>query len=392
VKKIFYIFFFLLFSFPVFADGGVFIEVNRKVNLPNQKAVVAWRETGQGGEETLLISTKIKLDEFGDFAWVVPIPSSTKPEVEAGEVEIFSDLARLFYPKRPPAIGMGGYKGAEMTETDSVEVVETKKVDIYDIAILKATSGQVLIDWLNRNGFYIPQRAKGILDEYAKQGDFYFIANKVNLANLYSDFGVGGFEPTEEEKECAEYIGSIYRYDYFDDDQITYYAEECGDVDVNVVKALAELDQGVATPLSIKFTPKGAFYPLKVSSLNEGKTRVDVYVFGDTPASDGSGILKVDSVTENVGYIKAYGFNQEYITYLTFDGNLSELTEDAWFEPSTYKKSKDPNYEGVGDKVLTGIFWIIGGLLYLGVFLGPIVVVGLVIIIVIYKFIKKRKK
>jgi len=396
VKKIFYIFFFLLFSFPVFADGGVFIDVDRKVRLPNQKAVVSWRETGQGGEETLLISTKIKLDEFGDFAWVVPIPSSSKPEVEAGDIEIFSDLARLFYPKRGYGYGIGVPKGMDVAESERVEVVELKKVDIYDIAILKATSGQVLIDWLNRNGFYIPQRAKGILDEYAKQDDFYFIANKVNLANLYSDFEIERLEPTWKEKECARLISEAYRYDYFDDDKISFWAEnyDCGDVDVKMLKALIDLDQGIATPLSVKFMPKQAFYPLKISSLNEGETRVDVYVFADTPAKDESGILKQDSMTKNVDYIRAYGFDQKYITYLTFNGDLAELDKDAWFEVTTYKKSKDPNYEGVGDKLMTLVYVLVGGASAIIFYLFPVIAIGVIILMIfyiIYKIFKKKK-
>ncbi|NIO37089.1 DUF2330 domain-containing protein, partial [Candidatus Bathyarchaeota archaeon] len=54
-----------------------------------------------------------------------------------------------------------------------------KKVDIYDVAILKATNATALVGWLNENGYTVPESAVPVLQEYCDKEDFYFIANKI---------------------------------------------------------------------------------------------------------------------------------------------------------------------------------------------------------------------
>jgi hypothetical protein len=74
------------------ADGMVIPDYEGKVYLPSQKAVIVWNE----GEETLLLSTKISPESVANLAWIIPIPSETKPEIEEGDIEIFYDLTELF--------------------------------------------------------------------------------------------------------------------------------------------------------------------------------------------------------------------------------------------------------------------------------------------------------
>lgn len=379
-----------LFCFlqPIYADGGVFFEYGEKVYLPEQKAVISW--DGEKKEERLLISTKIRMEDEGSFSWVVPISSEEKPEVEKGEVEIFFDLTKLFYPKESFGF-LGVQKGEEAGE---VEVLETKKVDIYEIAILKATDGKVLINWLNNNGFFIPDKARGVLDEYVG-GGFYFVANKVNLANLYRNLGMEELTFGEKEKECLSLVREgFFLEERFNKREIDYLLDEyseCQLADRRVVAALLELERGVATPLLIKFKPKKAYYPFKISSINEGKTKVNVYVASDYPVKDSEGILRREAVTENVSSIKDYGFEGKYVSYLTFSGDLKDLKSDAWFEKTKYDKNLDPNYESIGEKVFAVFYVLLGGVLVVLFYGGPVVFLG-VIVFIVYKLLRKKKR
>ncbi len=68
-----------------------------------------------------------------------------------------------------------------------VDVLEQKEIDFYDITILKATDSTELMNWLNNNEYRVPENTKPLLDKYVSQGNIYFIANKIDLANKYED-------------------------------------------------------------------------------------------------------------------------------------------------------------------------------------------------------------
>ncbi len=367
----------------VFADGGVFPNYSEKVYLPAQKAVISW----DGSEEILILSTKISTENLANLAWVIPIPSKTDPEVEEGDIEIFYDLADLFSGKRPGTFGV----------SEKVEVVEIKKVDIYDIAVLKTTDAAALVDWLNENGYIVPESTTPILEEYCRQEDFYFIANKINLANKYQDLII-----KDEDKACAEMVGELVSEAYYiaiSEAEIFSVLEslkeegECQEVDFEAVKILVELKLGIATPLKITFQPKTPFYPLKISSINDGDTEIDVYLFSETPVKDKSGILSLFQMTENTSVFKnSYRLGQKYVTYLNYSGDLKDLSSDSWFEPTEYDKNLDPNHVILG----TSIFWSLMVIVYILIYcVVPIVIAVLVIIglvVLIKKIIAKIKK
>ena len=43
--------------------------------------------------------------------------------------------------------------------------------------------------------------------------------------------------------------------------------------------------------------------------------------------------------------------NQNYVTYLTYDGSLKNLNADSYFEQTNYNPSLDPKYVGPGERV-----------------------------------------
>lgn len=368
----------------VLGDGMVLPDYEEKVYLPNQKAVISW----DGEEEVMILSTKIKADNLANMAWVIPIPSKVKPEIDKGDIDIFYDLADLFREKAPSR----GFMGVEGPDK-GVEVVEFKKVDIYDITTLKATDAGALVDWLNNNGYIVPESATPVFQEYCDQESFYFIANKINLANKYKDLII-----TDKDKVCAEVVTEYYtRYERIDEQKIYWALEdmdECKEATFEAVNVLVELAQGIATPIKITFQPKIPFYPLKISSVNDGDTVVDVYVFSKTPVKDKSAVLSVSQMVKSTASLKEafqrdHGVSGDYITYLTYAGSLKDLKADSWFRDCAYNPKLDPKYESWWDKILPTIFYIIMILILLAI---PIFfIIGFIVVVqkIVARFRKK---
>ncbi len=352
----------------VLADGCLFLpDLDTHVYSPSQKAVIAW----DGSLETMVLSTQIGMESPEDVAWVVPVPSSSKPEVSEGEMDIFYDIASLLTPSHKGGRSFGDMLPAGNIQGEGVEVIEEKKIDIYDIAILKATDASVLVEWLNDNGYITPNGSIPVLQHYADQDNFYFIANKVNLENKYD-----GLEITPQDAACLKALQDdfipafgIYGFPGEHAEMISHYFRNmdqypelmaaCGNASNATVSVLYSLSNGVATPLRIEFRPSQPFYPMKMTSINEGSLTANIYVVSGSYYEDSSGLFGVQSMTQAPSHItERLGLDgTSCLTYLQFHGDTQELTSDSVFVPSYYDSSKDPNYvspmEIIGQFVFT---------------------------------------
>ena len=105
-----------------------------------------------------------------------------------------------------------------------------------------------------------------------------------------------------------------------------------------VVKEVANLHLGVATPLRFEFWPPAPTFPLKISSLHKGHTDIQVYLCASAKAKDSSGILRVSRFKY---------FNHEFrlevkdkldlaktrcVTKFVYSGPAKKLTADAVFK------------------------------------------------------------
>ena len=319
----------VLFLVPVaaLADGGIFPDYIQHIYEPEQKAIITW----DGSTETVVLATKFSADSLGNMAWVVPIRSSVKPEVVAGNSSVFWEFVNYFSPPSAKGTGFGGPLGAGLPE--GVEVLEMKKVDIYDVTILKSDSATALADWLNSNGYYVPPDAAPVLAKYVG-GDWYFVANKVDLRNKHAAAIAD-----------VEKFNSSFR-DLTLDDQIDVLSDLVYDgklLDSSGARELEndlyDLQGGVATPLKFTFTPPEPFYPLVISSMNAGETDIDVYLASQTAMKDSNGVLAFDealTVTDSFrsdvkDYVDLSG--SKVVTRLTYRGRLSGLESDAEFVP-----------------------------------------------------------
>jgi len=129
-------------------------------------------------QETSLTDSKQKY-----YGFMIPVPS--KPEVEVVKDELFTSLEDLTKPAPGMPIPiMGGAErnlGLDSREISQpkVSVIQTKKADIYDLAVLESNDEEALSSWLKENNYFLPKDSEFVLKEYIEKR-YYFVVAKVN--------------------------------------------------------------------------------------------------------------------------------------------------------------------------------------------------------------------
>jgi len=260
--------------------------------------------------------------------WVVPVPDY--PAVYESNAKLFEELYYLTtpYPRyRIPPDWLGEDKGA--AGPPGVELLERKRVGIYDVSILSATDPSALIQWLNENGYKFPEEAESIVDFYIAK-EWYFVAMRIDLEaekqailDKFKEIDPR-IETVEDARkylpekvaddvaECKSYKESTlnklaeiledeewnywrYRYKYIHL-YVMYWVdghhnkselvEWLGfglnrDIEDKFEEIEASLNEGTIQPIKLSFNSSQIIYPLKMTSLNPGNTEVLLYVFAD---------------------------------------------------------------------------------------------------------------
>lgn|GEM_PF-1347760 len=242
---VFYILIAFICAQPCFADGcfipktanSIALTRDADITEPNQNAFIAFRE----GKEHLIIQVKYR-GRLSEFLWLVPTPS--KPTVKRFQNTLFEELHKFtalpvkywFDSDRKilqysyglqGGAGMMGGPGLRGGTPLAVDVIKWERIGIYDTVILKSTNAVDLRKWLNDNGYPVPENAIPVLADYLKRG-WVFTAMRVNIQTAKS-----GWKGQKE---------------------------------------------GLLEPLHFTFASEKPIYPLKISSLNPGRTEVLLYV------------------------------------------------------------------------------------------------------------------
>ena len=132
-----------------------------------------------------------------------------------------------------------------------VKVIEVKTVGAYEVAVLSTKDSGALENWLAANHFYFPTNKTNALDAYVKQ-QWYFVAAKIRVGK--SDrFHLATESPKGSEARESSYSTRL------------------------------KLVSGELHPLQISFASDRCVYPLKVSSINDRPTEVQLYVLSPQP-------------------------------------------------------------------------------------------------------------
>jgi hypothetical protein len=168
---------------PMIAADGMFVsDEYSHLYEPYQKAVIYW----SGTTETLILSSAVRSDNLSYMAWIVPIISTTMPNVTAGNITVFRDLVDYFR-EYDYWHYKDWYNEVTVDLAGRVTVLESKEIDIYDVVIIKATNASDLINWLIENNFKVPEEAYGIIEKYVNMDNCYFVVNKIDLKNKYRE-------------------------------------------------------------------------------------------------------------------------------------------------------------------------------------------------------------
>lgn len=276
-----------LFPLLTKADGIFIPPIDYYVSSTAQKAVIIYEK----GTETMVISTQFRGDAK-NFGWVIPVPA--RPEVAKSADELFTSLNELTAPKYdypvPMVQPLMQEKGAGAGE--SVQVLETKKVGVYEIKILEASDAQALAKWLEENKYMYPKEGSYILDEYIRNR-WYFVAAKIDTTAL----------------EALSFTEA--------------------------------LKQGHAQPIKIAFKSDKLVYPMKISSLQAALAKKEEQ---KTNEKDTTSYYYPSNSSEITFYVFAEnkkelpGFTTQYAGYVSPKTikKLAYVEGESWWQPTKH--------------------------------------------------------
>lgn len=364
---------------------GCFVKdrYGKDVVAPDQKVAIAW----DGHTETMILSTELQSDELANFGWIIPIQSTTRPEVDLADVQVFHDL-RDHFKLRDQLLRD---TVADYSDPDTVFVVGTRELGAYDITVLKASDPDDLQEWLSANGSMMPPGATDVFSHYTHDA-FYFVVVRLDLLNARRDDirrletyglwdavkGAAMAVPTTPNVFASLWLFDVYNWasaekllpmllakyvallamrdapypgslvPYFPREEYDRLEKGKGDIPVldveavqdsalRLVQKIMELRLGMARPIKISFAPGEPVFPLRVSRINQSNVLVTAYVFTPELMTDGSGILQMDRCMEvTAGLRRKIGKHLDiagcqYLSRLTFEGPSSLFAKDARF-------------------------------------------------------------
>ncbi|MFI9624515.1 DUF2330 domain-containing protein [Streptomyces sp. NPDC052042] len=146
-----------------------------EVAVDREASVVTW----DGRTEEIVMRLTVRGDA-PEAAWIMPVPH--RADVELGDPSLFSELDALtapvpktrhyFWPRSDdwPFAGSGADgAGRPSAAAPPVQVVGRERLGPFDVARLAATDPEALRDWLDGNGFELPDRLATALKPYVDQ-------------------------------------------------------------------------------------------------------------------------------------------------------------------------------------------------------------------------------
>lgn len=198
------------------ADGVFMSSEQYHLYSPEQKSIIAW----DGKTEQMILASKVQADQISNMVWIIPIQSWIKPDVQKSDFSVFKSLITYFGEKERGSQTLGRDGTIRKNEMEGVEIIETRKVDIYDVTILKATSADDLFQWLNTNGYQVAEDIKPIIEKYIQRPSMYFVANKIDLRNKFladtlqaQDFYEGMKQRLKQKQQANEQASNQLRDD-----------------------------------------------------------------------------------------------------------------------------------------------------------------------------------
>lgn len=316
-----------------FADGIIMPPDDYWIYETAQEGFIIY----DGEREILILSASFN-GSVKDFGWIIPVPN--EPEVDRVRNDIFDDLYELTTPKqsllRKIISPEYGYRygvepvynlsaESESDEEKSVNVIDEKRVGIYDIAILFATDVTDLEEWLDKNGYQIPENVtNGVVpEEYFESSDSSgTVTETANTPVSQEESGIDNSKITLQEYIDLEwyFVAVKVNNSFIEDGTLNTY------------------DTGALNPLKITFRTTDMVFPLKISQLSGQSISISLFtltnnkVWVDNYDADYcEGYFNYSYDTEN----ECSQFDMIYGTMISPD-DINDLTSDTgkgpWFK------------------------------------------------------------
>lgn len=172
--------FLLLAGNSVQADGGLIPFYNFSVYEPGQKAIIAW----DGETEIMILSVDVYSTSDTKALHMVPFPSL--PQVELGDVSSFEKIEELInthsYRSNNYSYGLGG------VDSPSVEIVFHESIGPHNITIVVIHSSQEFNNWVSAflesegiEDWIAPENLDEVIEHYLKQDIKYFAFDVIDI-------------------------------------------------------------------------------------------------------------------------------------------------------------------------------------------------------------------
>ena len=284
------------------ADGHVKGPIGYEGSLAerSQEAIIIFRESeeiGQAHEEMIL---KIAVAGQTDrFAWIVPFPH--EPTVTPADGKLFKELYEYVryqlrrgekVAKSKKGFGGGGLGGAA---AGGVDVLARKLVGSYDVATVRENEPGALNRWLVEEGYQQIENGDDVIGEYRQKG-YVFCCIKVSDVHIVDD------------------------------------------AETNL------------HPLRFSFRTggrDGVYFPMKLTSLQQERFHVNLYVFTSRPLNDRHGPFGF----ERRGFTSS--FSDSWKRRPLHSGGPGATVSRAPGRPDWSDARRDPYLRDVADKIPT---------------------------------------
>jgi hypothetical protein len=177
---------------PAWAFGGFYVSgINKPVSNRTSQVIIA-----RSGEDTVLTMATDFQGNVRDFALVVPVPGTIKPE-QVGvadrailqKLDTFTQPRLVEYIDTNPCIDRNPNQATRRhISLQGLTIENNFSAGEYNVSILSATDANNLETWLRGGGYQLPPGASELLKPYIRQ-QMKFLVAKVNLAEFNKNGG-----------------------------------------------------------------------------------------------------------------------------------------------------------------------------------------------------------
>lgn len=175
----------LVLGIPVAADrGSIAHDPQAKIFEPAQRSIIAWN----GKTEMLLLSTDMHASVETRILEILPLPA--EPKVKKGDLESFKVANRLIEQnfRRPGARGAKALSNDGAPEGPAAEVTFHEKIGAHDISVAKVLDADRFSDWVSAfvkkngmEGLKVSKEYRDLIETYLADKFQWFVLDVVDL-------------------------------------------------------------------------------------------------------------------------------------------------------------------------------------------------------------------